>query len=76
MKISPEQLTHMKIAMQPIMDKFPKQLWEDENLSDKRYRWDIARAAKLIPYFVDVLYPAGCDDTHIDTALRKITKKG
>jgi hypothetical protein len=36
---------------------------------NKRYRWDLAHAAKLN---LIALYDVGCNDTHIDTALRNI----
>ena len=36
---------------------------------NKRYRWDLAYAARLN---LIALYDVGCNDTHIDTALRSI----
>lgn len=39
----------------------------------KRYRWDLARASGLMPFFCDSIYPYA-DDTHIDTALRRIVE--
>lgn len=47
---------------------------------DKRFRWDALWAAKIdhpmarygvASWVAHVLYPAGLNDTHIDTALRK-----
>jgi hypothetical protein len=40
---------------------------------DKRYRWDLARAAGLIGAFCEA-YDAGFDDANIDTALRFIVQ--
>jgi hypothetical protein len=41
------------------------------HVSPKRYRWDLLRAANLIPYVCSTLYPY-MKDEHIDTALRHI----
>jgi hypothetical protein len=41
--------------------------------SDKRYQWDLARHAGLIPYFCDVLY-AYLNDDHINTALKRLVR--
>ena len=38
---------------------------------DKRFRHDLAYAAGCVDLFCD-LYDIGCDDSHIDTALRFI----
>lgn len=51
---------------------------------DKRFRWDLLSAANSItrsedgerlPTLIDTLYDAGCNDTHIDTALRAIVAR-
>lgn len=53
-----------------------KQRYKDDGLSDKRFRWDVLHAStingKKSMYFItDELYPY-LNDTHIDTALRKM----
>jgi hypothetical protein len=46
-------------------------------LTDKRWRWDLLWRAKRVGYlpdrFIDDTLYGYCDDTHIDTALRRIT---
>lgn len=69
MKVRPEHVEHMRAAMLPILQKNTK----PADVSDKRWRWDVARAAGLIPYTCDTLYTYANDD-HIDTALRHIIK--
>lgn len=69
MKIKPEHVDHMRAAMAPVIARY-KQPAEH---SAKRYRWDVARAAGLIPFITDTLYTYANDD-HIDTALRSILK--
>jgi hypothetical protein len=54
------------------MEQCPFPEYEKMNLSGMRYRWDILRAAKLMPFVCDTLYKY-LDDSHIDSALRKIT---
>ena len=47
-----------------------------ENTVDpvKRYRWDLAYAAKLSPFMCEHVYKYANDD-HIDTALKAIVKE-
>ena len=68
MKIKQEHYEHMKNSMTPIMQAIP----QPEGMSDKMYRWAVARKAGLITYMCDELY-SYLNDDHIDTALRKIT---
>ena len=48
-----------------------------QNLTAKRWRWDLLWRAKRVGYlpdrFIDDTLYGYCDDTHIDTALRRIT---
>jgi len=67
MKITKEHYQHMASAMLPVMEKYPK----PEGMSDKLYRWEIARGAGMIRFMCDELY-SYLNDDHIDTALRKI----
>jgi hypothetical protein len=48
--------------------------WIAAGMSGRRYRWDICRAAGLIPYICNTLYRYA-NDTHIDTALRVIVRE-
>lgn len=48
--------------------------WIAAGMSARRYRWDIIRAAGLIPYICNTLYRYA-NDTHIDTALRLIVRE-
>jgi hypothetical protein len=46
-------------------------------LTDKRWRWDLLWRAKRVGYlpdrFIEDTLYGYCDDTHIDTALKRIT---
>lgn len=80
MKVTAEQLAHIREAIAPIdtdywRDKYRAGDYPRAELTkdaDKRYRWDLFHAAGLTQYACDVLYPAGCYDDHIDTALRAV----
>jgi hypothetical protein len=67
MRIKPEHVEHMRAAMAPILANYSK----PADHSDKRYRWEVAYAAGLMPFITDTLYTYA-NDTHIDTALRSI----
>ena len=73
MKITPTDYKYMADKMAPVMAEHPFAQSAESGFSGKRWRWDAARAAGLIPFFCDTLYKY-CDDSHIDTALRAITK--
>ena len=43
---------------------------------EMRYRWDLMNAIPdYFPRFVNPAYNLGCNDDHIDTALRKVVPK-
>lgn len=42
---------------------------------EERIRWDLCHAAKLTTYICRNVYPLGMNDTHVDTALRRIVKE-
>jgi len=77
MKIKPEHYNHVKQEMAKIPIETVRQHKENLKLDlrvkdlDMRLRWDWFRAAGL---HCDVLYKY-LDDTHIDTALKKIVKE-
>jgi len=78
MKMTKEQFEHIKTEVQKIPLDARRAHWADLEKDPKvkdinmRFRWDCYNAAGLTRYACDVLYPAGLNDNHIDTALRKI----
>jgi len=73
MKMLQDHYDHLAREIAPVAGKH---IWEEYykgKFSPKRYRWDMMRNAGLIPFVIDTLYPY-LEDSHIDTALRKITK--
>jgi hypothetical protein len=48
--------------------------WLSSGHTARRYRWDIARGANLIPFICNTLYRYA-NDTHIDSALRAIVRE-
>ena len=71
MKIKPEHLEVIREAIKPHNNDFHRSRYKAAGHSDMRYRWDLARHAGLIPFFCDTLYKY-MNDSHIDTALRKL----
>ena len=73
MKIKTEHLAHMRGAIDGLLSQRADTAatYAAAGLSLMRYRWDVARAAGLIPFFCDTLY-AYANDSHIDTALRAV----
>jgi hypothetical protein len=71
MKITALHFDHMRAAIAPLDTSDARARYRAAALSDARYAWDLARAAGLIRFFCDSLY-SYCDDTHINTALRRI----
>lgn len=81
MKVPPTTLEAMRDAIAPLdtptvrgaylRGEFPRaELVKD---LDRRYRWDLLRAALPASWICAELYDAaGCQDSHIDTALRTI----
>lgn len=86
MKVSASYLESMKSEIERVINanggwekcvelyengKFPR----SDKVKDlnKRFRWDLLYAAKCYDKIIKPLYDEeGCDDTHIDTALRRI----
>ena len=79
MKIKPEHYKVLEAAILKAKAKLPSLAeYKANGLSDKRYRWDLLWASGLqigdgkgMPG--DLPLYAYMDDTHIDTALRRIT---
>lgn len=84
MKITKEHYAYIKESIEAVSKRTSKKDLEIYKLSltidswvkdtNKRFRWDLFYAAKLIPFACDTLY-SYCNDEHIDTALRKIVKE-
>lgn len=76
MKIKPEHYAKMRDEIAKIADRLPahrEALKSDPRVKDleMRLRWDAAWMASLGRFLCAELYPYA-NDTHIDTALRKI----
>ena len=85
MRIRKDQYDYMKRAIEQLdIDRdllaHAKQ-YERDGLTPKRFRWDSCYGAALTKWICDFVYRDGpdgdyngTDDTHIDTALRKIMR--
>jgi len=73
MKITTEHLNTLTALIAPLDTHTRREAYRAQNLTDKRYRWDLTYAAGCTRFICDSLY-AYLDDTHIDTALRSIVK--
>ena len=76
MKVKPEHYEHMRDAIQAVAHRIPatkEAIASDSRVKDaaKRLRWDMCYMAGLNKWICDNLY-SYMDDTHIDTALRRI----
>jgi hypothetical protein len=71
MKIKPEHFEHMRTAIAPFDTQANRSQYAAAGLSTRRFQWDCMRAAGLIPWACDTLYPYANDD-HIQTALNRI----
>lgn len=74
MKITQSDYEDLKQAIETAVKKYPDALafYRQRTLNDERYRWDMLHVSgfntsRLYEYL---------DDSHIDTALRKITSTG
>jgi hypothetical protein len=73
MKIKPEHFEHMRAALAKFDTDFHRSRYEAAGLSTRRFQWDAMRAAGLIPWVCDTLYPYA-NDEHIQTALNRIIR--
>lgn len=79
MKITPTDYAILHTAITQARNAWPHrtmELYKSQGLTHKRWRWDLLWLAKrdeFLPdrFIEDTLY-GYCDDTHIDTALRRI----
>ncbi len=78
MKITPEHYSYILSEIDALLDinsttlNAVKAGYVEQGLTMKRMRWDLLYAAKLSKWISDNVYPYA-DDSHIDTALRKMT---
>ena len=80
MKISPEHYAHMKNVISPFIgeiDAIRENAKNDPRVKDveKAVRWNLSYRSGLSAFICDYVYPQGCDDKHVDTALRNIVKE-
>ena len=84
MKIKPEHYDELKQAIERVQSEYPSHSLESyisAGLTPMRFRWDLLWTAIKLGYFQlgDGVGVPGCplyaylNDTHIDTALRRIT---
>ena len=85
MKITKNQLAFMQDKINIVLVSNPNVVDNYEegrfSRSDKvkdlqvRFCFDLASGAGLTDYFCSTLYPNGCNDTHITTALKRFVLK-
>jgi len=73
MKIKPEHIEYMRTEMMKSGSTPTLHSYTSQGLTEKRWRWDWCYKAGLSKWICDNLYPYA-DDSHIDTALKHITK--
>ena len=76
MKMLPEHYKHLKAAIDKQIELDPAMYenYMSRGLTHTRYNWDLLWRAKMGPFVCSTLYTY-LKDSHIDTALRKITGK-
>lgn len=79
MKMKIEHFNKLKAACLEVIKANPTaaQDYANAGLSHKRFNWDILNRAvidgkRACIFLSDVIYPSGCNDTHISTALKNI----
>ena len=76
MKITKEHYAILRTACEQVIANNPnmKREYEEQGLSDKRYRWDVwYMTENMLTFTCNILYKY-LDDNHVDTALRSICK--
>ena len=71
MKIKSEHFEYLSLVIAERDTEELRERYKEAGLSDKRYRWDLVYRCGLTTYICDVLY-SYMDDSHIDTALKRI----
>ena len=72
MKISKGDYEKLKEAIAPHNSIFLRDTYEALGYSDERYRWDLLHRSG---FKISILYNQGLNDSHIDTALKRIIKE-
>ena len=77
MKMKDDHFNYMKQQVNKVLNDNPDLYaqYKKAGLSDMRFNWDLLYRANLNKWICDTLYDY-LNDTHIDTAIRKITGKG
>ena len=81
LRIRPEHYLAIETAIRNVLAAHPaaRDDYAAQGLSDKRFRWDVLRAARIegdsIRWLCDTLYADGLTDAHIDNALRRIVRE-
>ena len=69
-----EHFERLREAIEPLDNEERRAFFKEKpKITDKAYRWTLLTIAGLTRFVCDELYKY-LDDTHIDTALRKIIK--
>lgn len=75
MKIKPQHYAYLKRAISCHLENRDalsiETQYRDAGFTPKRFRWDCLHGAKLSKWICDNIY-SYCDDSHVDTAMRKI----
>lgn len=75
MKMKPEHYRYLKEKIDAMPNKeIVYKYYREHGLNDERYRWDLLLSCNLIAWIHDNLY-GYLNDSHIDTALRRILKE-
>jgi hypothetical protein len=80
MKVTPEQLATIASAIEPLDTEYRREVYRKGEFPradavrdlNKRYRWDLMLLADRHHRLIAPLYDTGCNDTHIDTALKAV----
>jgi hypothetical protein len=76
MKMKPKDYEQLEQAIRKVQADYPDitaEAYADIDLSARRWRWDLVNLAIVTGYDIGTL-EVYCNDDHIDTALRRITK--
>jgi len=73
LKIKQEHYKELARRVLSEIDAHPLSEYRALGLSEKRWRWDMVYRSGSINWLVEVLYKY-LDDTHIDSALRRIVR--
>lgn len=78
MKLEQHHIEALREGTKPFMSKEMEDLYKEEGLTDKRYRWDcLWSACRRTPALNDTIHEIYryANDTHIDTVLRMLAKE-